>query len=110
MKQSSNVAVVGPADEANTLPLLDLANTYWLDYRAGMALHARGIRPVQRAQHLARIAGDASDPALRRLARQAVARFGCGEMIGERRRQTSCGGFPPNPVVSVKWAVRPATA
>ncbi len=96
MKQSSNIAVVGPAEarvffgwepreepasEAN----MDPANTYWLNYRAGTALHARGIQPVQQAQHLARIAGDAPDPALRCLARQAVVRFGCGEMIGERR-------------------------
>ena len=100
MKQSSNITVVGPAEarvffawepreEPASTANMDPANTYWLNYCAGTALHARGIRPVQQAQNLARISEDAPDPALRCLARQAVVRFGCGEMIGERRSLAS---------------------
>ena len=61
------------------------ANTYWHNYPAGQRLFELGIVPLWHAQNLSAVAAYAREPALRQLARQAVVRFGLGELIGERR-------------------------
>jgi hypothetical protein len=59
--------------------------SYFFNCNRGNELLERGVVPFGQAIQLSRIAAYAREPALRQLARQAVVRFGLGELIGERR-------------------------
>jgi hypothetical protein len=59
--------------------------SYWLNYRAGSDLHERGVVPTRQARHMGHIARFARERQLRRMARKAASRWGCGEFVGERR-------------------------
>ena len=66
-------------------------NTYWRNVKRGHALYERGVVPLFHAQTLAYVASYAREPRMRRLARQAVTRWGLGELIGERRGAVMMG-------------------
>ena len=59
--------------------------SFWLNYLGGSDLHDQGVVPLSHARHMAHIARFARERELRRLARKAVSRWGCGQLVGERR-------------------------
>ena len=61
------------------------ANTYWHNYPAGQRLFELGVVPLWNALNLSAVATYAREPELRKMARQAVAHWHLGELIGERR-------------------------
>ena len=62
--------------------------SYWRNCHDGDSLYCDGVAPMGQAIQMQRIAVYAREASLRRMARQAVVRWGLGELIGERRGMT----------------------